>query len=131
MLPIKKCTDYNFNLKLKSNLKKISTLRHNNTFKFICCFFRKVNARDMNTNPLKNINQKIRTKIWTSFGFVSKAYLLEESIKYSQEQEKIFNEMIIENNAKDKKAKREAFDKALYATYKGIGAMDFINTVLK
>jgi hypothetical protein len=28
---IKKCWDYNFNLKLKSNLKKISTLRHNNT----------------------------------------------------------------------------------------------------
>jgi len=85
----------------------------------------------MSANPLKNINQKIRTKIWTSFGFVSKTYLLEESIKYSQEQEKIFNEMIVENNAKDKKAKREAFDKALYATYKGIGAMDFINTVLK
>jgi hypothetical protein len=92
---------------------------------------KKVNARDMNTNPLKNINEKIRTKIWTSFGFVSKTYLLEESIKYSQQQEKIFNQMIVETEAKDKKAKREAFDKALYASYKGIGAMDFINTVLK
>jgi len=85
----------------------------------------------MNTNPLKNINEKIRTKIWTSFGFVSKTYLLEASLKYSEEQEKIFNQMIVETDAKDKKAKREAFDKALYASYKGIGAMDFIHTVLK
>lgn len=85
----------------------------------------------MNSNPLKNINQKIRTKIWTSFGFVSKTYLLEASLKYSEEQEKIFNQMIVETEAKDKKAKREAFDKALYASYKGIGAMDFIHTVLK
>lgn len=38
---IKKCTDYNFNLKLKSNLKKISTLRHNNTFKLFVVFFEK------------------------------------------------------------------------------------------
>lgn len=85
----------------------------------------------MNTNPFKNINQKIRTKIWTSFGFVSKTYLLEESIKYSQQQEKIFNDMISEKEVTDKKGKREAFDKALYASYKGIGAMDFVNTVLK
>jgi hypothetical protein len=91
----------------------------------------KVNARDMVTNPLKNINEKIRNKIWTSFGFVSKTYLLEASLKYSEEQEKIFNQMIVETESKDKKAKREAFDKALYASYKGIGAMDFINTVLK
>lgn len=83
------------------------------------------------SNPLKNINKKIRTKIWTSFGFVSKTYLLEASLKYSEEQEKIFNQMIVETEAKDKKARREAFDKALYASYKGIGAMDFINTVLK
>ncbi|PWB25067.1 hypothetical protein [Flavobacterium sp. HTF] len=82
-------------------------------------------------NTLKNINEKIRIKIWTSFGFVSKTYLLEASLKYSEEQEKIFNQMIIETEAKNKKAKREAFDKALYASYKGIGAMDFINTVLK
>ncbi|MFD1603786.1 hypothetical protein ACFSJW_10270 [Flavobacterium artemisiae] len=85
----------------------------------------------MISNSLKNINQKIRTKIWTSFGFVSKTYLLEASLKYSEEQERIFNEMITETEVKDKKAKREAFDKALYASYKGIGAMDFINTVLK
>ena len=85
----------------------------------------------MNTNPLKNINKRIRSKIWDSFGFVSKTYLLEESIKYSEEQEKIFNQMIVETEAKDKKAKREAFDKALYASYKGIGAIDFINNVLK
>ncbi|MEN2399612.1 hypothetical protein GKZ90_0007480 [Flavobacterium sp. MC2016-06] len=85
----------------------------------------------MITNSLKNINKKIRNRIWTSFGFVSKTYLLEASIKYSEEQEKIFNQMIVETEAKDKKAKREAFDKALYASYKGIGAMDFINTVLK
>jgi hypothetical protein len=85
----------------------------------------------MSANPLKTINEKIRTKIWTSFGFVSKTYLLEESIKYSEEQEKIFNQMIGGTDAKDKKAKREAFDKALYASYKGIGAIDFINTVLK
>lgn len=85
----------------------------------------------MNTNPLKSINKRIRNKIWDSFGFVSKTYLLEESIKYSQEQEKIFNQMIVETEAKDKKAKREAFDKALYASYKGIGAIDFINNVLK
>jgi hypothetical protein len=85
----------------------------------------------MITNSLKNINKKIRNRIWTSFGFVSKTYLLEASIKYSEEQEKIFNQMIVETDAKDKKAKREAFDKALYASYKGIGAMDFINTVLK
>ncbi|MRX37874.1 hypothetical protein GJU43_01165 [Flavobacterium sp. LC2016-23] len=85
----------------------------------------------MITNTLKNLNKKITTKIWTSFGFVSKTYLLEASLKYSEEQERIFNEMIIETEAKDKKAKREAFDKALYASYKGIGAMDFVHTVLK
>jgi hypothetical protein len=85
----------------------------------------------MITNPLKNINEKIRIKIWTSFGFVSKSYLLEASMKYSEEQERIFNEMIVENDAKNKKEKREAFDKALFASYKGIGAIDFINTVLK
>ncbi|KUJ60283.1 hypothetical protein AR687_18445 [Flavobacteriaceae bacterium CRH] len=85
----------------------------------------------MITNPLKNINEKIRIKIWTSFGFVSKSYLLEASMKYSEEQEKIFNEMIVENDAKNKKEKREAFEKALFASYKGIGAIDFINTVLK
>ncbi|WP_264536159.1 hypothetical protein [Flavobacterium sp. N1736] len=70
-------------------------------------------------------------RIYSSFGLVSKNDLLEASIKYSEEQEKIFNQMIVETEAKDKKAKREAFDKALYASYKGIGAMDFINTVLK
>ncbi|KRD10856.1 hypothetical protein ASE21_03810 [Flavobacterium sp. Root901] len=85
----------------------------------------------MVVNPLKNINKKIRAKIWTSFGFVSKTYLLEASLKYSEEQEKIFNQMIVETEAKDKKAKREAFEKALCASYKGIGAMDFIHTVLK
>ncbi|MBB4800289.1 DNA-directed RNA polymerase beta' subunit [Flavobacterium nitrogenifigens] len=85
----------------------------------------------MITNSLKNINKKIRTKIWTSFGFVSKTYLLEASLKYSAEQERIFNEMFAETDAKNKKAKQEAFDKALYASYKGIGAMDFVNTVLK
>ncbi len=85
----------------------------------------------MINNPLKTINEKIRNKIWTSFGFVSKTYLLEASLKYSEEQEKIFNQMIVETESKDKKAKREAFDKALYASYKGIGAMDFIHTVLK
>ena len=85
----------------------------------------------MTANPLKKINSKIRDKIWSSFGFVSKTYLLEASLKYSEEQERIFNQMIVETEAKDKKAKREAFDKALYASYKGIGAMDFINTVLK
>lgn len=85
----------------------------------------------MSTNPLKKLNEKIRTKIWTSFGFVSKTYLLEASLKYSEEQERIFNQMIVETEAKDKKTKREAFDKALFASYKGIGAMDFIHTVLK
>ncbi|MFQ6600893.1 MULTISPECIES: hypothetical protein [unclassified Flavobacterium] len=70
-------------------------------------------------------------KIYSSFGLVSKNDLLEASIKYSEEQEKIFNQMIVETDAKNKKAKREAFDKALFASYKGIGAMDFINTVLK
>ena len=83
------------------------------------------------TNPLKNINQTIRTNIWTSFGFVSKTYLMEASLKYSEEQERIFNEMIIDKDAKNKKAKQEAYEKALFASYKGIGAMDFINTVLK
>ncbi|PAM92016.1 hypothetical protein B4N84_24690 [Flavobacterium sp. IR1] len=85
----------------------------------------------MISSPIKKLNEKIRIKIWTSFGFVSKTYLLEASLKYSEEQERIFNEMIVETEAKDKKAKREAFDKALFASYKGIGAMDFINTVLK
>ncbi|HEY1196205.1 hypothetical protein [Flavobacterium sp.] len=85
----------------------------------------------MITNPLKNINKKIRTKIWTSFGFVSKTYLLEASLKYSEEQERIFNEMIVEKDAKNKKAKQEAYEKALYASYKGIGVMDFVNTLLK
>ncbi|MCD0468380.1 hypothetical protein [Flavobacterium sp. JAS] len=70
-------------------------------------------------------------RLYSSFGLVSKNDLLEASIKYSEEQERIFNQMIVETEAKDKKAKREAFDKALYASYKGIGAMDFINTVLK
>ena len=85
----------------------------------------------MITNSLKDINRKIRAKIWTSFGFVSKTYLLEASLKYSEEQERIFNEMIVETDAKNKKAKQEAFEKALYASYKGIGAMDFVNTVLR
>lgn len=84
----------------------------------------------MNINPLKNINKKIRTKIWSSFGFVSKTYLLEASLKYSEEQERIFNQ-VIEREVKNKKTKREALDKALLESYKGIGAMDFINTVLK
>jgi len=39
--------------------------------------------------------------------------------------------MIVETDVKNKKAKQEAYEKALYASYKGIGAMDFINTVLK
>lgn len=69
--------------------------------------------------------------MYSSFGVVSKNDLLEASIKYSEEQERIFNQMIVETEAKDKKAKREAFDKALFASYKGIGAMDFIHTVLK
>jgi len=85
----------------------------------------------MISNPLKKINKKITTKIWTSLGFVSKSYLMEASLKYSEEQERIFNEMIVETDAKNKKAKQEAYEKALYASYKGIGAMDFINTVLK
>lgn len=85
----------------------------------------------MINNSLKTLNEKIRNKIWTTFGFVSKTYLLEASLKYSEEQEKIFNEMIVETESKDQKAKSEAFDKALYASYKGIGAMDFIHTVLK
>lgn len=85
----------------------------------------------MNANPLKKFNQKIRSKILNSFGFVSKTYLLEASLKYSEEQERIFNEMIVETDAKNKKEKQEAFDKALYASYKGIGAMDFVNTVIK
>ena len=38
MCLINKCRDYNFNLKLKSNLKKISTLRHYNTFKLFVIF---------------------------------------------------------------------------------------------
>lgn len=85
----------------------------------------------MTANPLQNINKKIRTKIWSTFGFVSKTYLMEASLKYSEEQEKIFNEMMVEKDAKNKKAKQEAYEKALFASYKGIGAMDFINTVLK
>jgi len=89
------------------------------------------NTGVMIVNPLKNINQKIRIKIWSSFGFVSKTYLLEASLKYSEEQERIFNEMITETDVKNKKAKQEAYEKALYASYKGIGAMDFINTVLR
>lgn len=84
----------------------------------------------MSVNPLKNINQKIKEKIWSSFGFVSKTYLLEASLKYSEEQERIFNQ-VIEREVKNKKTKREALDKAMLESYKGIGAMDFINTVLK
>ncbi len=114
-------------LKIESNRKK------NNAS---CSHFSSSERRNLNTelminNPLKHINKKIRTRIWSSFGFVSKTYLLEESLKYSEEQERIFNEMIVETDAKDKKAKREAYEKALYASYKGIGAMDFINIVLK
>jgi hypothetical protein len=85
----------------------------------------------MSISNLEKLNKKFITKIYSSFGVVSKNDLLEASIKYSEEQEKIFNQIIVETDAKDKKAKREAFDKALYASYKGIGAMDFINTVLK
>lgn len=85
----------------------------------------------MSIQNLAKLNKKLITKIYSSFGVVSKNDLLEASIKYSEEQEKIFNQMIVQTEAKDKKAKREAFDKALYASYKGIGAMDFINTVLK
>jgi len=90
-----------------------------------------LNVRDMITNLLKSINKKVTAKIWTSFGFVSKTYLLEESLKYSEEQERISNQLIVEKEAKDKKEKQETFDRALYESYKGIGAMDFINTVLK
>jgi hypothetical protein len=81
-------------------------------------------------NP-KKLNKSFIKKIWFSFGFVSKTDLLEASLKYSEEQERIFNEMIDKTETKDKKTKREAFDKALFASYKGIGAMDFINSVLK
>lgn len=81
-------------------------------------------------NP-KQLNKSFIKKIWFSFGFVSKTDLLEASLKYSEEQERIFNEMIDKTETKDKKTKREAFDKALFASYKGIGAMDFINSVLK
>jgi hypothetical protein len=77
------------------------------------------------------LNKGLIKKVCSSFGLVSKNDLLEASIKYSEEQERIFNQMLVETETKDKKAKREAFDKALYASYKGIGAMDFINTVLK
>ncbi|WP_428230205.1 hypothetical protein [Flavobacterium sp.] len=85
----------------------------------------------MSIPNIEDLNKKLIKKIFSSFGFVSKTYLLEASLKYSEEQERIFNEMIVETEAKDKKAKREAFDKALFASYKGIGAMDFIHTVLK
>ncbi|SNR67833.1 hypothetical protein SAMN04487979_11662 [Flavobacterium sp. ov086] len=85
----------------------------------------------MSIPNLEQLNKKFMKKLYSSFGLVSKNDLLEASIKYSEEQERIFNQMIVETEAKDKKAKREAFDKALYASYKGIGAMDFINTVLK
>jgi translation initiation factor IF-2 len=85
----------------------------------------------MSIPNLTKLNKKLIKIIYSSFGVVSKNDLLEASIKYSEEQERIFNQMIVETEAKDKKAKREAFDKALYASYKGIGAMDFINTVLK
>ncbi len=85
----------------------------------------------MSIPNLTKLNQKLIRKIYSSFGVVSKNDLLEASIKYSEEQERIFNQMMVETEAKNKKAKREAFDKALYASYKGIGAMDFINTVLK
>ena len=85
----------------------------------------------MSIPNLTKLNQKLIRKIYSSFGVVSKNDLLEASIKYSEEQERIFNQMMVETEAKNKKAKREAFDKALYASYKGTGAMDFINTVLK
>lgn len=85
----------------------------------------------MSIPNLTKLNKKLIKIVYSSFGVVSKNDLLEASIKYSEEQERIFNQMIVETEAKDKKAKREAFDKALYASYKGIGAMDFINTVLK
>jgi hypothetical protein len=89
------------------------------------------NDLNMSIPDLEKLNKKFMKKIYSSFGLVSKNDLLEASIKYSEEQEKIFNQMIVETDAKNKKAKREAFDKALFASYKGIGAMDFINTVLK
>ncbi|MEZ0131287.1 hypothetical protein AB9T88_16560, partial [Flavobacterium sp. LBUM151] len=76
----------------------------------------------MSIPNLTKLNKKLIKIIYSSFGVVSKNDLLEASIKYSEEQERIFNQMIVETEAKDKKAKREAFDKALYASYKGIGA---------
>ncbi|MFH6995201.1 hypothetical protein [Flavobacterium sp. FlaQc-48] len=85
----------------------------------------------MSIPNLSKLNKKLIKKIYSSLGVVSKNDLLEASLKYSEEQERIFNRMIVETESKDKKAKREAFDKALYASYKGIGAMDFIHTVLK
>lgn len=85
----------------------------------------------MSIPNLTKLNKRLLKKVYSSFGVVSKNDLLEASIKYSEEQERIFNQMIVETEAKDKKAKREAFDKALFASYKGIGAMDFIHTVLK
>ena len=35
------------------------------------------------------------------------------------------------SSGKKSETKQEAYEKALFASYKGIGAMDFINTVLK
>jgi hypothetical protein len=85
----------------------------------------------MSIPNLSKLNKKLIKKVYSSLGVVSKNDLLEASLKYSEEQERIFNRMIVETESKDKKAKREAFDKALLASYKGIGAMDFIHTVLK
>ncbi|MCC9072889.1 hypothetical protein LNQ49_15010 [Flavobacterium sp. F-65] len=78
---------------------------------------------------LEKLNKKLIRKIYSSFGLVSKNDLLEESLKYSIRQEKISDQLLSNVDSKDKKAKKDAYEKAINESYKGIGVMDFMNTL--
>lgn len=83
----------------------------------------------MSIPNLEKLNKKLIRKIYSSFGLVSKNELLEESLKYSIKQENISNQLLNNLDSKDMKAKKDAYEKALTESYKGIGVMDFMNTL--
>ncbi|KFF15278.1 hypothetical protein [Flavobacterium hydatis] len=83
----------------------------------------------MSIPTLEKLNKKLIRKICSSFGLVSKNDLLEESLKYSIKQEKISDQLLSNVDPKDKKAKKDAYEQAINESYKGIGVMDFMNTL--
>jgi hypothetical protein len=83
----------------------------------------------MSIPNLEKLNKRLIKKLCSSLGLVSKTELLEESLKYSIKQEKISDQLLNNIDPKDKKAKKDAYEKAINESYKGIGVMDFMNTL--